>query len=98
VRSPPVESLHCVDIRGRTVDQALSMLQQHKVTVALFNYEARPGFSENTADRGKIPGAWYVSGAEPYAAGQVQLFVQQGKPGHAEDEAYYRRLMAGCRP
>jgi hypothetical protein len=94
----PGEALHCVDIRGRTVDEALAMLKRHRVSAALFNYDPRPGYSENTADREKIPGTWYVTSAEPHAPGQVTLFVQKSKPGHPEDEAYYRKLMTGCHP
>lgn len=94
----PGEALHCVDIRGRTVDEALAMLKQHNVSAAFFNYDPRPGYAENTPDRGKIPGTWYVRSAEPYAPAQVTLFVQKGKPGHAEDETYYRKLMTGCHP
>jgi hypothetical protein len=90
------EELHCVDIRGRTVSAAIALLRRHKMSVALYNYESRPGWFENTRDPGKIPGGWYVSGAEPYAPGQVQLMVQRAKPGHAKDEAYYRQMFKGC--
>jgi hypothetical protein len=87
------EALHCVDVRGRTVPEALALLRRHKVTPAVFNYEARPGWFENTADRKKIPDAWYVTDAEPWAAGQVQLFVQPRKPRHLN----FQRLFEGCR-
>jgi hypothetical protein len=90
------EELHCVDIRHRTVDQALARLKRAHVSVALFNYESRPNWFANTPDRSKIPGRWFVTGAVPYAPGQVLLFVQPNKPGHAEDDAYYQQMMKGC--
>ena len=93
----PGEELHCVDIRNRTVGEALTVLGRHKVSVALFNYESRPNYAENTPDRTKIPDTWYVSSAEPYAPHQVMLFVGPNKPGHRGDDTYYRRLMDGCR-
>lgn len=90
------EELHCVDIRGRTVAAAVALLQRHKMSVALYNYESRPGWYDNTPDPKKIPGSWYVSNANPYARGQVQLAVQPNKPGPAEDDAYYQQLLKGC--
>jgi hypothetical protein len=90
------EELHCVDIRGRTVTAAVALLRRHKMSVALYNYEPKPGWFENTRDPSKIPGGWYVSGAEPYAPGQVQLMVQRAEPGRAQDSAYYRQMLKGC--
>jgi hypothetical protein len=90
------EELHCVDIRGRTVADAVAMIKNHKMSVALYNYESRPNWFENTADPGKIPGGWYVTGAEPYAPGRVQLMVQRTKPGPAKDATYYRQMFKGC--
>lgn len=95
----PGEALHCVDIRGRTVDDALRMLQRHKVRVALFHRdEKRPDGSvvgEN-GPRGNIPGTWYVSDADPYSPGEIMLWVQPDRPGPGEAQAYYERLMRGC--
>jgi ribosomal protein L22 len=84
------------DIRGRTVAEAVAMLKRHKISVAFYRYESRPGYFGSTKDPRKIPGAWYVSGADPFAPGQVQLAVQWRKPGHAEDDAYYHQMLKGC--
>lgn len=92
----PGEELHCVDIRRRTVGQALALLERHKITVALFNYESQPGRFGNTRDRSKIPDSWYVVNADPYAPGQVMLEVQPKKPGPYKDGAYYRGMFKGC--
>jgi hypothetical protein len=86
-----------VDIRNRTVAQAVALLKRNKVTVGLFHYEARPGWFGTTPDPRKIPGGWYATDADPYAPGQVMLWVQAKRPGHYQDGAYYRRLFRGCR-
>lgn len=90
------EELHCVDIRHRTVDQALARLKRAHVAVAGFHYDPRPQWSDVTTDRSKIPGNWYVSTALPWSPGKVLLWVQPHKPGHAEDDAYYEQMMKGC--
>ncbi|GII57835.1 hypothetical protein Pth03_62240 [Planotetraspora thailandica] len=94
----PGEILHCVDIRGRTVDQALAVLKGRKVTVGSWHYEEKraDGTYGVTGARGKIPGSWYVSGADPYAPGQIMLWVQQNPPVAGESEAYYQSLTQGC--
>ncbi len=91
----PGEELHCVDIRRKTVGAALAILKRHGMSAALFNYLARPNYTDNVGP-GKIPDGWYVTNAEPYAPRQVMLFVQQAKPGPARDSAYYHRLFKGC--
>lgn len=95
----PGEELHCVDLRGRTVDEALRMLSRKKVTVALFHHDEKRAdgnvYGVNTG-RDKIPGSWYVSTADPWAPGQVMLWVRPDRPGPGEDAAYYRHLMHGC--
>lgn len=93
----PGEALHCVDIRGRTVDDALTTLRRHKVTAAIFHYEE--GNQAYNVGRDKIPGTWYVADAHPWKPGQVMLWVQRTRPEpHGGAAAYYRRLMTGCRP
>jgi hypothetical protein len=90
------EELHCVDIRGRTVTAAVALLKRHKMAVAQFHYQPRPGSYANTPDPRKIPGTWYVTNATPWAPGQVLLGVQPNKPGPAEDDARYHRMLKGC--
>jgi hypothetical protein len=90
------EELHCVDVRHRTVAEARTLLKAHKMTVARFNYELRPGYYTSTADPAKIPGSWYVANADPWAPGQVLLAVRPTRPGPAEDDGYYKQMMRGC--
>ncbi|WP_329244338.1 hypothetical protein OG417_47625 [Actinoallomurus sp. NBC_01490] len=94
----PGEALHCVDIRGRTVDDALATLRRHKVTAPIFHYEeGGNGGQAHNVGRDKIPGTWYVTTADPWAPGQVMLWVQRTRPeSHGDAAAYYRRLMSGC--
>ena len=92
----PGEELHCVDVRRKTVGATLALLKKHKMSAALFNYDTKPNYAVNVGP-GKIPDTWYVRNAEPYAPGQVMLFVQKDKPALAGDTAYYQRLFKGCR-
>lgn len=100
----PGEILHCVDIRGRTVDEALAILRRHKVTASFVHFEPpgnRPngGGKADNVGRDKIPGNWYVNMADPLAPGQVTLWVQSTRPAtDGSPEAYYQRMMADCRP
>ncbi len=91
----PGEELHCVDVRGKTVRTVLALLKRHKMSAALFNYMSKPNYFSNVGP-GKIPDSWWVTNADPYALGEVQLFVQKAKPGPAQDQAYYHRLFEGC--
>lgn len=93
----PGEALHCVDIRGRTVDEALAMLRQHKVAVPIFHYEK--GHMAYNVGRDKIPGNWYVWDADPWSPGQVMLWVKSTRPRTSDGPGTnYQRLMADCRP
>ncbi|MFB9832629.1 hypothetical protein [Actinoallomurus acaciae] len=93
----PGEALHCVDIRGRTVEEALATLKKHNVTAPIFRYDE--GNQSHDVGRDKIPGNWYVNTADPWAPGQVMLFVQPTRPKTGgPPAAYYQRLMADCRP
>jgi hypothetical protein len=95
----PGEALHCVDIRGHTVDEALAILRQHKVTVPIFHYDEMNSHNSYNVGRDKIPGNWYVNTADPWAPGQVMLWVQPTRPKTGGGPgAYYQRLMADCRP
>jgi hypothetical protein len=89
-----------VDIRGRTVDQALAILRSHKIAVRQWHYEERrPSgtYGVTTGNRGKILGTWYVTDADPWAPGQVMLSAQPTRPANPEADAYDKHLMGGCR-
>ncbi|MFC4907653.1 hypothetical protein [Actinomadura gamaensis] len=97
----PGEALHCANIRGLTVDQAMPVLRRFGVNVGQWHYtEKRAGtdYGLTTADRGRIPGTWYVTTADPWAPGQVMLWVQPDAPGPQDGEsaAYHRHLSEGC--
>ncbi|MGI5226486.1 hypothetical protein [Actinoallomurus sp. CA-142502] len=96
----PGEALHCVNIRGLTVDQALPILRRHKVAVGQWHYdEKRPTgpYGVTTPNRGKIAGSWYVTDADPWAPGQVLLWTQPTMPKLSPGAtASQRRLAAGC--
>ena len=47
------------------------MLRERHVTVPAFNY-VESGGARNVSH---VPGTWYVYGADPWAPGQVLLFV-----------------------
>ncbi|MFZ0189675.1 MAG: hypothetical protein WAL72_22330 [Streptosporangiaceae bacterium] len=67
----PGEVMHGLRFVGDTVVQVLAMLRDRHVTVPVFNY-ARSGGARNLSH---VPGTWYVYGADPWAPGQVMLFV-----------------------
>jgi hypothetical protein len=67
----PGEVLHGLQFVGDTVTQMLAMLRERHVTVPVFNY-AQSGGARNVSH---VPGTWYVYGADPWAPGQVLLFV-----------------------
>lgn len=67
----PGEVLHGLHFAGDTVTQVLAMLRERHVTVPVFNY-AQSGGARNVSH---VPGTWYVYGADPWAPGQVLLFV-----------------------
>ncbi|TYB46278.1 hypothetical protein [Actinomadura chibensis] len=76
----PGEALHCVDIRGLTVDAALPRIQKRHVKATVFNYDSKGPEGYVNVGRDKIPGNWYVLDAEPWAPGEVLLFVQETRP------------------
>ena len=67
----PGEVLHGLHFAGDTVTQVLAMLRERHVTVPVFNY-AQSGGARNVSH---VPGTWYVYDADPWAPGQVLLFV-----------------------
>jgi hypothetical protein len=67
----PGEVLHGLRFAGDTVAQVLALLRERHVTVPVFNY-AQSGGARNVSH---VPGTWYVYDADPWAPGQVLLFV-----------------------
>jgi hypothetical protein len=65
------EAMHGMSIKGETVAQVLAQLRERHVTVADFNKVESNG-NENVH---QVPGSWYVYDADPWAPGQVMLFV-----------------------
>jgi hypothetical protein len=63
------------------------------VVAQVFHYEAN-NYGYNVG-RDKIPGGWYVTDADPYAPGQVMLWVQKERPVIRKG-AYDRALSKGC--
>ncbi|WP_165978542.1 hypothetical protein [Actinomadura darangshiensis] len=89
----PGEALHCFDIRGLTVEQAEQRLKQRKVTATMFHWDINNyGYTEG---RDKLPGNWYVTDADPWAAGQVMLSIQEDRPD-TKKSAYGQALFKGC--
>ena len=59
--------------RGRTVAAVLAMLRERHVTVPVFHYTTKN--IGKLLRPGKVPGTWYVYDADPWAPGQVMLWV-----------------------
>ncbi|MBT2207458.1 hypothetical protein [Actinomadura sp. NEAU-AAG7] len=89
----PGEVLHCLDVRGLTVEQADRRLRQREVTATMFHWET--GTEGYTEGRDKLPGNWYVTNADPWAPGQVMLSIQKDRPA-VRDTAHDRALFKGC--
>jgi hypothetical protein len=64
----PGEAMHGMRFRGRTVASVLAMLAKRHIAVAGYRDAA-------TTVPAHVPGGWYVLGADPWAPGQVLLFV-----------------------
>lgn len=89
----PGEALHCLDVRGLTVEEAEKRVAERKVTVGMYHYD-EDDYGHNVG-REKIPSGWYVIDADPYAPGQVRLWVQKDRPS-IEKGAQDRALFKGC--
>ena len=72
----PGEVLHGLSLRGLRVAQVLALLRQRHVTVAWFDVQAG---GESTNER-RVPGSYFVSDANPWSPGQVQLSVSKSWP------------------
>lgn len=70
----PGEAMHGLNYQGKTVAAVLAMLAVRHVTVARYRYQ---GANQDICGTlpGHIPGDWRVNGADPWAPGQVLLWV-----------------------
>jgi len=69
----PGEALHGLRIAGRRVFVVLAMIAKRHVSVAVYHVTARSG--GKLLPPGKVPGRWWVYTADPWAPGQVMLWV-----------------------
>jgi hypothetical protein len=67
----PGEAMHGMSIQGKTVAQVVAALHRRHITVPLFNRM----HNNIAANVSHVPGNWYVYSADPWAPGQVLLFV-----------------------
>ena len=67
----PGETMHGLNIHGKTVAQVEAMLSRRHVTAVRFNVEGK-GIARSQSH---APGQWYVYSAVPWAPRQVLLFV-----------------------
>jgi hypothetical protein len=72
----PGEAMYGLSYVGKTVTQVLAMLAGRHVTAAHYLISRH---CENVG-AAKAPGGWYVTGADPWAPGQVQLWVSATWP------------------
>jgi hypothetical protein len=72
----PGEALHGLSVRGLRVTQVLALLRHRHVTVAWFDVLT---YGEATNER-HVPGSYFVSDANPWSLGKVQLFVSKAWP------------------
>jgi len=67
----PGEAMYGMSIRGETVTEVVGQLRDRHVSVAYFNVQGSTGNGLVHS----VPGGWYVYDADPWAPGQVMLFV-----------------------
>jgi hypothetical protein len=72
----PGEVLHGLSVHGLRVTQVLALLRQRHVTVAWFDVHT---YGDNVNER-RVPGSYFVSDANPWSPGEVQLFVSKTWP------------------
>ena len=72
----PGELLHGLRYDGKTVSAVLAMLAARHISVPHFLLSVK---CENVS-RDKAPGNWYVTDADPWAPGAVQLWVSKSWP------------------
>ena len=78
----PGEVLHGLQISGRTVAAVLKMLKTRNVTAPVFHVTTANGMGE-IWPASRVPGSWYVYSADPWAPGQVLLWVSRTRSQHA---------------
>jgi hypothetical protein len=71
------EAMHGLHFAGRTVAAVTAMLAKRGVAVARFSFVT--GQCRGVLRR-TVPGSWHVSGADPWAPGQVMLGVAKTWP------------------
>jgi hypothetical protein len=69
----PGEAMHGIRFAGRTVATVLAQLRRRHVTVPQYRWEK--GNDSKALGPDQVPMSWRVTGAIPWAAGQVLLFV-----------------------
>ncbi|MEV5754070.1 hypothetical protein AB0L00_40180 [Actinoallomurus sp. NPDC052308] len=81
----PGEMMHGLSFRGRTVAEVLAMLKKRHVTVPQYRYLAANGDNrpyQNGVPPAKVKPGWFVHDADPWAQGQVLLFVGPTRKVH----------------
>ncbi|WP_433349114.1 hypothetical protein ACQP25_35735 [Microtetraspora malaysiensis] len=77
------EALEGVSIKGRTVTEAEALLARKHLTIAHYNVHWSLPDGRAYGDfmpRSRVDPTWRVTGAEPYASGQVMLMVESAGP------------------
>jgi len=72
----PGEAMHGLNFAGKTVAQVLAMLAARHVTAAQYLVNVR---CQNVL-RASAPASWFVSNADPWAPGEVVLWVSKTWP------------------
>jgi hypothetical protein len=70
----PGEVLHGLRIIGKKVSMVLKMIAGRHVTVAEYHITTARGIGK-LVSRAEVPPSWYVYSADPWAPGQVMLWV-----------------------
>ena len=79
--SAPGEVLHGLRIAGQRVSAVLKMIARRHVTAAKFHITTARGIGKLVSGN-VIPGHWYVYSADPWAPGQVMLWVGRTRRPH----------------
>jgi hypothetical protein len=87
------EALHCLDIRGMTVAQALKAIKTRGQTAPVFHVD-RAGGADNLG-KDRVPDGWFVYDALPWAKGEVLLWVRADRQSIRKTEGY-RAMFKGC--
>ncbi|MCO5991955.1 hypothetical protein [Actinoallomurus rhizosphaericola] len=81
----PGEVMHGLTYRGRTVAEVLAMLKKRHVTVPQYRYVAANGDNrpyQYGVPPAKVKPGWFVHDADPWAQGQVMLWVGPTRQVH----------------